>query len=198
MGNAAYGKIVIAHLGHGVSMCAVKNRQSIATTMSFSPLDGLPMGTRSGTIDPAIVLYLLQSGMTGSDIADLLYHQSGLQGLSGISGDMRTLLNSTHKDAVRAVDYFCYRVSRELGALAAALGGLDILVFTGGIGEHAAPVRQRICHSTAWLGVEIDEDANQANALQINNDSSKVAVWIIPTDEEQLIAQHTASIIFES
>jgi len=196
-GDAASGKVVIAHLGHGVSMCAVQDGKSIATTMSFTPLDGLPMGTRSGALDPAIVLYLLQTGMKADDISSLLHQQSGLLGLSGISGDMSVLLQSTEQDAVKAVEYFCYRVSRELGALAAALGGLDIIVFTGGIGEHAVAVRQRICQAAAWLGVDIDADANQANATQINSKSSKIEVWIIPTNEELLIAQHTAATIFD-
>ncbi len=195
LGEAADGKVVIAHLGHGVSMCAVANRRSIATTMSFTPLDGLPMGTRCGAIDPAIVLYLLERGMAGNDIADLLYHRSGLLGLSGISGDMRTLLASSDPAAAEAVDFFCHRVSRELGSLAAALGGLDSVVFTGGIGEHAAPVRAGICRAAAWLGLEIDAPANQANALRISTPGSRVSAWVIATDEEQVIARHTAALL---
>jgi len=195
LGEAANGKVVIAHLGHGVSMCAVENRQSLATTMSFTPLDGLPMGTRSGAIDPAIVLYLLDRGMTGSDIADLLHHRSGLLGLSGISGDMRTLLASPEPAAAEAVDIFCYRINRELGSLAAALGGLDAVVFTGGIGEHAPPVRAAVCQGAAWLGLEIDARANLAHALRISTPGSRVSVWVIPTDEEQVIARHTAALL---
>jgi acetate kinase len=195
LGEVANGKVVIAHLGHGVSMCAVKNRQSIATTMSFTPLDGLPMGKRSGAIDPAVVLYLLERGMTTDEISELLNHQSGLLGLSGISDDMRTLLASSDPDAAEAVDYFCYRISRELGSLTAALGGLDVLVFTGGIGEHAAPVRARIGEAAAWLGLEINPQANQANALHISSANSKVSVWVIPTEEELMIARHTATLI---
>ena len=195
LAEAADSKVVIAHLGHGVSLCAVENLQSVATTMSFTPLDGLPMGTRCGAIDPAIVLYLLEQGMTGNDIADLLYHRSGLLGMSGISSDMRTLLASTDPDAVGAVDYFCYRISRELGSLAAALGGLDAVVFTGGIGEHAAAVRASICQSASWLGLEVDALANQAHALQISTPGSGVSVWVIPTDEEQVIARHTADLL---
>ncbi len=195
LGEVANGKVVIAHLGHGVSMCAVNNRQSIATTMSFTPLDGLPMGKRSGAIDPAVVLYLLERGMTTDEISDLLNHQSGLLGLSGISDDMRTLLASADPDAAEAVDYFCYHISRELGSLTAALGGLDVLVFTGGIGEHAAPVRARIGAAAAWLGLEIDPQANQANALHISSVNSKVSVWVIPTEEELMIARHTATLI---
>jgi len=192
---AASANVVIAHLGHGVSMCAVKNRQSIATTMSFTPLDGLPMGTRCGSIDPAIVLYLLAQGMTTEEVSDLLHHQSGLLGLSGISHDMQILLKSTETNAASGVDIFCYRVSRELGSLAMALGGLDVLVFTGGIGEHAAAVRANICRTAAWLGIDIDVDVNQANALQISSASSRVSVLVIPTNEEQMIVQHTANLM---
>jgi acetate kinase len=198
LGETANGKVVIAHLGHGVSMCALQDRKSVATTMSFTPLDGLPMGTRSGAIDPAIVLYLLKRGMTVDEISDLLHHQSGLLGLSGISGDMRTLLSSSAPDAAEAVDFFCYRICRELGSLTAALGGLDAVVFTGGIGEHAATVRAKICRDAAWLGIKISEPANQANALQISTDTSKVSVWVIPTDEEQVIARHTLATIVEA
>lgn len=196
LGAVADGKLVIAHLGQGVSMCAVQHRHSIATSMSFTPLDGLPMGTRSGAIDPAVVLYLLANGMSGEEISDLLHHQSGLLGLSGISGDMRTLLHSDQAAAAEAVDVFCYRISRELGSLAAALGGLDAVVFTGGIGEHAASVREQIGQAAAWLGLEIDNGANQNNAVRISTAASKVSVWVIPTDEEQVIARHTATVIF--
>lgn len=195
LGDTANGKIVVAHLGHGVSMCALQQRQSIATTMSFTPLDGLPMGKRSGALDPAVVLYLLQHGMSSEDISDLLHHQSGLLGMSGISDDMRTLLNSVDPAAADAVDYFCYRISRELGSLTAALGGLDAVVFTGGIGEHAASVRARICDAATWLRLEIDADANQADALQINATNSKVTVWVIPTNEELMLARHAAHLI---
>ncbi len=195
LGDAANGKIVVAHLGHGVSMCALQQRQSLATTMSFTPLDGLPMGKRSGAVDPAVVLYLLQNGMSSADISDLLHHQSGLLGMSGISDDMRTLLSSAEPVAADAVDYFCYRISRELGSLTAALGGLDAVVFTGGIGEHAASVRARICEAAAWLGLAIDADANQADATQINTTNSKVTVWVIPTNEELMLAQHAAHLI---
>lgn len=195
LGETANCKVVIAHLGHGVSMCALQDRKSVATTMSFTPLDGLPMGTRSGSIDPAVVLYLLERGMTGNEISDLLHHHSGLLGLSGISGDIRTLLSSPTPGATEAVDFFCYRISRELGSLTAALGGLDAVVFTGGIGEHAALVRAKICRDSAWLGIAINEEANQANTLQISTDASKVSVWVIPTDEEQMIARHTLATI---
>jgi acetate kinase len=195
LGEVAHGKVVVAHLGHGVSMCALMNKESIATTMSFTPLDGLPMGTRSGAIDPAIVLYLLANGMSGNDISDLLHHRSGLLGLSGCSSDMRELLASNDVAAIEAVDYFCYRVNRELGSMAAALGGLDALVFTGGIGEHAVVVREKICCSANWLGIELDDKENKINATRISTVSSPVSAWVIPTDEEQVIARHTAAIL---
>lgn len=195
LGETANGKVVISHLGHGVSMCAINNLQSVATTMSFTPLDGLPMGTRSGSIDPAVVLYLQSRGMTQEAVSDLLHHQSGLLGLSGISGDMQALLASQKTAAAETVAYFCYRVSRELGSLAAALGGLDAVVFTGGIGEHAAVVREKICQAGNWLGIVVDDAANQVNATRISPDHSPVSVWVIPTDEEQAIARHTAKLL---
>lgn len=195
LGQRANGKVVIAHLGHGVSMCALQQRRSVATTMSFTPLDGLPMGRRSGAIDPAIVLYLLQTGISAEEISDILHHQSGLLGMSGLSDDMQILLTSSQASAREAVTYFCYRISRELGSLAAVLQGLDALIFTGGIGEHAAPVRARICKNAAWLGVTLDESANAANAADISSKDSRVAVCVIPTDEEYIIAQHTLAAI---
>ncbi len=195
LGQAASGKVVVAHLGHGVSMCALSDLQSIATTMSFTPLDGLPMGTRSGSIDPAIVLYLLRQGMSSEDISDLLHHQSGLLGLSGVSDDMRTLLRSREPMAAKAVAFFCYRIARELGSLAVALGGLDAVVFTGGIGERAAAVRAGVCDAAAWLGLDIDSAANLIHALNITTGSSRVSAWVIPTDEELVIARHTAATI---
>jgi acetate kinase len=193
LGDTARGRVVLAHLGHGVSLCALLAGKSIATTMSFTPLDGLPMGTRSGAIDPAIVFYLLNNGMTADDVSHLLHHQSGLLGLSGISSDMRTLLNSDECAAAEAVEYFCYRVSRELGSLAAAMGGLDAVVFSGGIGEHAAAVRARICQASTWLGLDMDNAANEANASCISTDNSQVSAWVIPTDEQQVIARQTLS-----
>jgi acetate kinase len=195
LGEMAAGRVVIAHLGHGVSMCAVQELHSIATTMSFTPLDGLPMGTRSGALDPAIVLYLQGQGMSPEEVADLLHHRAGLLGLSGISDDMQTLLASEQASAAQAVDYFCYRISRELGSLAAALGGLDALVFTGGIGERAAAIRAQVCELAAWLGVILEPAANQENALRISSDRSQVSVWVIPTEEEQVIAHHTLSLM---
>lgn len=193
LGKSADGKVVIAHLGHGASMCALKNRHSVATTMSFTPLDGLPMGRRSGSVDPAVVLYLLQGGRSVDEISDILHHQSGLLGISGISDDMQTLLRSTQAEAGEAVGYFCYHVSRELASLAAALQGLEALVFTGGIGEHAAPVRQRICEASAWLGIAIDQEANDRHSVDIGAAHSQVALRVIPTDEEYIIAKHTFS-----
>jgi acetate kinase len=179
-------------------MCAVKNRQSIATTMGYTPLDGLPMGRRSGAVDPAIVLHLLEGGMRADQISDALHHRSGLLGLSGISDDMRTLLESDDAAAAEAIDIFCYRVSRELGSLAAALGGLDAVVFTGGIGMHAAPVRERICRASGWLGIDIDADANRENALRISSADSRVSAWAMPTDEEHVIARHTLAILSQA
>lgn len=191
IGESADGKVVVAHLGHGVSMCALRHRRSVATTMSFTPLDGLPMGRRSGAIDPAVVLYLLESGRSVPEVSDILHRQSGLLGLSGISDDMQTLLCSSQESAKQAVTYFCYRISRELASLSAALQGLDALVFTGGIGEHASAVRSRIGEAAAWLGIRIDESANADNAPDISARDSRVAVRVIPTDEEYMIAQHT-------
>ncbi len=166
---AAEGRVVVAHLGAGASMCAMRHRRSVATTMGFTALDGLPMGQRCGSLDPGVVLYLLQEkGMTPQAVSDLLYHNSGLLGVSGISDDMRSLLASDDPRAAEAVDLFVYRIGRELGSLAASLGGLDILVFTAGIGEHAAEIRRRVCADAAWLGVAIDEAANAADATRIS------------------------------
>jgi acetate kinase len=195
LGDTANGRVVIAHLGHGVSMCAVRNGQSIATTMGFTPLDGLPMGRRSGSIDPAVVLYLLAHGKTAPEISDLLHQQSGLLGLSGISDDMRTLLASIDAKAEAAIDTFCYRINRELGSLAAALDGLDAVIFTGGIGMYAAPIRERICRAASWLGIELDAEANRENALRISSAGSRVSAWAMPTNEEQVIAHHTAALL---
>jgi acetate kinase len=196
LGGAADGRVVAAHLGNGASMCALRRRQSVATTMGFSVLDGLPMGTRCGAIDPGIILYLLtERGMAAAAISDLLYHQSGLLGVSGISHDMRELLSSDSLDAASAIDLFVYRVGRELGSLAAALGGLDALVFTAGIGEHATRIRARVCEAARWLGITVDEAANQQGGPRISTDGSAVSVWVIPTDEEQIIARHTMALL---
>ncbi len=195
-GELANGKIIVAHLGHGVSMCALHHRKSVATTMTFSPLGGLPMATRCGDIDPAIVFYLVQEqGMTLEAIADLLQKQSGLLGVSGISADMRELLASDDPQAAVAIELFVYRINRELGSLTAALGGLDGLIFTAGIGEHSPVLRQLICNKAKWLGVNLDAVANQANDSKISHEDSEVGVWVIPTSEEHMIAEHTAHIL---
>ena len=192
VGDAATGRVVAAHLGNGCSMCAMRDGTSVATTMGFTALEGLPMGTRSGAIDPGVILYLLtERGMSVADVSDLLYHRSGLLGMSGISNDMRTLLASNAREAADAVDLFVYRSTRELGSLAAALGGLDVLVFTAGIGEHAAPVRARVCDSAAWLGIRLDAAANLAGGPRISTADSPVSVWVVPTNEELMIARHT-------
>lgn len=198
MGTTATGRVVVAHLGNGASMCAMHDGQSQATTMGFTAIEGLPMGTRSGSIDPGVLLYLLeQHGMGVRDLNNLLYKQSGLLGLSGVSNDMRELMASTDPNAKLAVDYFTYRISRELGSLAAALGGLDALVFTGGIGEHAAAVREQVCTRSAWLGIELDVAANGEHHRRISTPSSKVAVWVLPTNEELVIARHTWRLVQE-
>jgi len=189
---AARGRVVAAHLGNGASMCAMKAGRSIATTMGFTALDGLMMGTRAGALDPGVVLYLLDElEMDARAIERLLYHQSGLLGVSGVSSDMRTLLSSDDPRAAFAIALFCYRVRRELGSLAAALGGIDAIVFTGGIGEHAASIRERICRDAQWLGVTLDEQSNAAGGPRISGELSRVSAWVIPTDEEAMIARHT-------
>ncbi len=189
---AAEARVVVAHLGNGASMCAMLHRKSVATTMSFTALDGLPMGQRCGSLDPGAVLYLMQEkGMTAQEISDLLYHSSGLLGVSGLSNDMRTLLASSDAHAKEAVNLFVYRICRELGSLAAALGGLDALVFTAGIGEHATEIRRRVCEQAAWFGFEIDEAANAAGGPRITAGGGKVSAWVIPTDEDLMIARHS-------
>jgi acetate kinase len=192
----AMGRVVVAHLGNGASMCAILNGHSVSSTMGFSALDGLPMGTRSGQLDPGVLLYLMQSkGMNAQQISDLLYKESGLKGLSGISNDMRTLEQSDKLEAKQAIDYFVYRVKREFGALTAALEGLDAVVFTGGIGEHSANVRQRVLEHMAWLGVEIDEQANRNHETIISTRRSRVLCLRVATDEELMIAQHTKDLL---
>jgi acetate kinase len=189
---AARGRVVVAHLGNGASMCAMKAGKSVATTMGFTTLDGLLMGTRAGSLDPGVVLYLLNElEMDARAIERLLYHESGLLGVSGVSSDMRTLLSRDDPESAFAIALFCYRVRRELGSLAAALGGLDAIVFTGGIGEHAAPIRERICLDAQWLGVTLDEQSNAAGGPRISGEGSRVSAWVIPTDEESMIARHT-------
>ncbi len=183
---------VIAHLGAGASMCAVKNGRSVASTMGFSPLDGLPMATRCGQLDPAVVFYLLDhEGMTSKEIADMLYKQSGLKGLSGLSGDMRELEAAGTLEAEQAIGYFVSRIRRELGGLAAALGGLDAMVFCGGIGENSARIRSRICENLHWIGLDVDEDRNARAETLISTPTSRAKIFVIKTDEEAMIADHT-------
>ena len=190
----ADARIIVAHLGSGASLCALDKGQSIATTMGFSPLDGLVMGTRCGNIDPGVLLFLMdRHGMDARALEQLLYYESGLLGISGISSDMRTLLASQDPHAQEAIELFVYRVGREIGSLAAALGGLDALVFTGGIGEHSAEIREKVCHQAAWLGLKLDDSANAATATRISRLDSKVSAWIVPTDENLMIAKHTLS-----
>lgn len=195
LGAKANGKVVVAHLGHGASMCAMVKRRSVATTMGFSALDGLVMGKRCGALDPGVILYLLDAeGMNSREISHLLYEQSGLYGVSGISDDMRELLASRDSRAAEAVQLFVYRVARELGSLAAALGGLDALVFTGGIGENAAEIRAAVCRQAAWLGVILDEAANASGIARISAADSAVSVWALRTNEEAVIARHTRAL----
>jgi acetate kinase len=188
----AEGRVVVAHLGNGASLCGLRAGRSIATTMGFSALDGLPMGTRCGELDPAVVLHLLnQEGMTASEVEDLLYRRSGMLGLSGISSDFRELLAS-HEPAARfAIEVFIHRVARGIGSLAAALGGLDGLVFTAGVGENAAPVRAMVCEACAWLGIELDPEANASHAGRITTAGSRIPAHVVPTNENLMIARHT-------
>ena len=187
--DLAPGRVIIAHLGNGASLCATQGGRSIGSTMGFSALDGMPMGTRSGQLDPGVLLYFLGQGMTAQEITTLLYKDSGLKGLSGLSHDMRTLLASNAPEAAQAIDYYVFRLGREIGAMAAVLGGVDALVFTGGIGEHAAPIRARAMDRLAFLGLTVDADANAVNAPRI--DSGPVPILVIPTDEERVIARAT-------
>jgi acetate kinase len=194
--NSAAGKTVVMHLGNGASMCAMEHGRSVATTMGFTAVDGLPMGTRCGSIDPGVLLHLMdQWHMTARDLERVIYQESGLLGVSGISSDMRTLLASSDPRARLAIDLYCYRIGRELGSLAAALGGLDAIVFTGGIGENAAAIRERVCRDAAWLGVEIDVVANPAGGPLISAPGARTAAWSIPTNEELMIARHTQRLL---
>ena len=188
----AHGRVAVAHLGAGASMCALKEGKSVASSMAFTALDGLMMSRRCGALDPGVVLYLLQEkGMTATAVSDLLYQSSGLLGVSGISDDMKTLLTSPEPHAREAIDLFVYRACLELGALAAALGGLDAVVFTAGIGEHAPEIRRRICEQSSWLGIAIDADANAAGGPRISTTGSAVSVWTIPTNEDLMIARQS-------
>jgi len=190
----AKGRVIIAHLGNGASMCALLGGRSIGSTMGFSTLDGLAMGTRSGQIDPGVLLYLLeQDGLTVGELSDLLYRQSGLLGLSGLSNDMRELAASDDPAAGQAISYFCTRVRREIGSLAAALGGLDGLIFTGGIGEHAGAIRAQVCDGMGWIGIALDPARNATAARVLSPEGAVVTVMVIPTDEERVIARAMAS-----
>jgi acetate kinase len=190
LGAAADGRVIVAHLGNGASLCALRERRSVATTMGFSTLDGLVMGTRGGSMDPGVLLHLLRGGLSRDELEDLLYHRSGLLGISEISHDMRELLASDDPRAAAAVGCFVYRIAREIGSLAAALGGLDALIFTAGIGENAPEIRRRVCEACRWLGLEPDEAANARGGPQISA-PGKVSAWVIPTNEELAIARAT-------
>ena len=192
----ARGQVIVAHLGSGASLCALEDGRSVDSTLSFTPLDGLCMGTRPGTIDPGVILYLFQNlGLSAKQVEDILYKKSGLLAISGISNDMRDLLASNESAARLAVDYFVYRAAKEIGALAAVLGGIDGLVFTAGIGENSSEIRRRICESSAWLGVELDAEANAGKGPRISRPGSKVSAWVIPTNEELMIARHTGRLL---
>ncbi len=195
--EVAAGRVIAAHLGSGASMCAMEGGRSFDTTMSFSALDGLPMGTRCGSLDPGAVLFMLQH-RSREEVEDLLYRKSGLLGISGISSDVRELLASDSSLAAEAIKFFVYRAVREIGSLTAALGGLDALIFTAGIGENSPVIRKRICKGLNWLGITIDPDANERSLICISPASSSPSVWVIPTDEERVIAQHTLAVLKRS
>ncbi len=193
--SRATGRVVVAHLGNGASMAAMVNRKCVATTLGFSTIDGLMMGTRCGNLDPGVVLHLMETkGLSIKDMTRILYKESGLLGVSGISQDMRTLLASDKPDAEEAVNLFCYRIVRELGSLVAAAGGLDALVFTGGIGEHAAEVRRRVCLQLEWLGIRLNPEANVRHELHIGAGNSSVDVLVMPTNEEWMMAHHAQTL----
>ncbi len=190
--DIAGGRVIVAHLGSGASLCALKNGKSVDSSLGFTALDGLCMGTRPGAIDPGVILYLFQGlGLSAQEVETMLYKQSGLLGISGISNDMRVLVESADPGARLAVEYFVYRAAREIGGLAAVLGGIDGLVFTAGIGENSAEIRRRISEASAWLGIEMDQDANQRQGPRISRAGSRVSAWVIPTNEELMIARHT-------
>ncbi len=191
LGAEAEGRVVVAHLGNGASLCAMRQRRSVETSMSFTPLDGIPMASRCGALDPGVLLYLLrEEGMSLHQLDDLLHHRSGLLGVSGISGDVRALLSSSDPHATEALDLFAYRTAQAIAGHAVALAGIDALVFTAGIGEHAASVRAAICRHLAWLGLALDEAANPSHGPRISQADSPVSAWVIPTNEERVIARH--------
>jgi len=192
----ACGRVIVAHLGSGASLCALKEGKSVDSTLGFTALDGLCMGTRPGSLDPGVVLHLFQGlNLSAKEVETLLYKKSGLLGISGISNDMRDLLGRSEPEARLAVDYFVYRVAKEIGALTAVLGGIDALVFTAGIGENSPEIRGRICEASAWLGIEIDEAANGERLSKISTSHSRISVWVIPTNEELMIARHTGALL---
>jgi acetate kinase len=194
--EVAKSRVIIAHLGSGASLCALQEGKSIDNTLGFTALDGLCMGTRPGALDPGVVLYLFQTlGLPAKEVETILYKQSGLLGISGISSDMRDLLGRSEPEAQLAVDYFVYRAAKEIGAMAAVLGGIDGLVFTAGIGENSAEIRRRICEASSWLGLELDAEANANKCPRISTPRSKVSAWVIPTNEELLTARHTGSLL---
>ena len=194
--DIAAGRVIVAHLGSGASLCAMKNGRGVDSSLGFTALDGLCMGTRPGALDPGVVLHLFQGlNLSAKDVETILYKKSGLLGISGISNDMRDLLGKSEPNAKLAVDYFVYRAAREIGSLAAVLGGIDGLVFTAGIGENSAEIRQRICEASSWLGIQLDADANAKKGPRISTSASKVSAWTIPTNEELMIARHTGAIL---
>ncbi|HEU5195855.1 MAG TPA: acetate/propionate family kinase [Methylomirabilota bacterium] len=194
--DVARGAIVVAHLGSGASMCAIRDGTPVDTTMGFTALDGLPMGTRCGQLDPGVLLYLLgERKMSVREVEHLLYHESGLRGLSGVSNDVRDLLASDTPGARLALDYFVYRIARETGALAGAMGGIDALVFTAGVGENSPDIRARVCTRLEWLGLRLDAAANREGRPRISEPGCRVSAWVIPTDEERMIAEHTLEVV---
>lgn len=194
--DIARARVIVAHLGNGASLCALRDGKSVDSSLGFTALDGLCMGTRPGGVDPGVILYLFQNlKLSAPEVETILYKKSGLLAISGVSSDMRDLLASSEAKARLAVDYFVYRAAKEIGALAAVLGGIDGLVFTAGIGENSAEIRRRICESSAWLGIKLDVEANARNALRISVAESRVSVWVIPTNEELMIARHTGLLL---
>jgi acetate kinase len=193
--EVAAGRVIVAHLGSGASLCALRDGKSVDTTMAFSVLDGLPMGTRCGCLDPGVILYLLRKGLNVDQLETLLYRKSGLLGISGVSNDVRDLLASDQPLAAEAIDYFVYRIVREIGSLAAALGGLDALIFTAGVGENSPVIRRRVCDGLASLGVAADPEANALGASRISPPGVRPSVWVIPTDEEGVIAADTFAVV---
>ena len=196
--RVASGRVIVAHLGSGASMCAMIDGRSVDSTMGFTALDALPMGTRPGQIDPGVILYLADKGMSTADLQRMLYHDCGLKGLSGISNDMRELLVSDRPEAALAIDYFVYRAALAAGSLAAAMSGLDAFVFTAGIGENAPEIRARIAARLGWMGAKLDAKANDRGGPLISAGDSRISLYVVPTDEELMIAQHTASVLMRS